>query len=65
MKPSQDTTPAPALTTLSEVLHWSVGFQQLHKRLAPHFARPEPFQRAALRAGHPERRSWQAWLAIG
>src|ERR1700756_5647804 len=46
MKPSQDTTSAPALTTLSEVLHWYVGLQQLHKRLASHFARPEPFQRA-------------------
>jgi hypothetical protein len=46
MKPSQDTTSAPALTTLPEALHWYATLQQIHHRLASHFVRPEPFQRA-------------------
>jgi SRSO17 transposase len=46
MKSSQHNTPLPALTTLSDLLQWHVSLQQLHQRLAPHFTRPEPFQRA-------------------
>jgi len=46
MKPSQDNTPSPALTTLSDVIHWREALLQLHTGLASHFARPEPFQRA-------------------
>ena len=46
MKSSQHTTSLPALTTLSDILQWHVALQQVHQRLAPYFARPEPFQRA-------------------
>ena len=46
MKPSQDNTFSPALTTLSDVMHWRDVLLQLHARLRSHFARPEPFQRA-------------------
>ena len=46
MKPSQDTTPPPEVTTLSEVLAWQQSLQLLHAGLASHFARPEPFARA-------------------
>src|ERR687884_294201 len=34
------------MTTLNEVVGWADGLQQLADRLAPHFARSEPRQRA-------------------
>ena len=46
MKPSQDNTPSPAVTTLSDVIQWREALRELHARLACHFARPEPFARA-------------------
>src|SRR5438067_4350051 len=46
MKPFQDTTAPPEVTTLSEVLAWQQSLRLLHARLARHFARPEPFARA-------------------
>ena len=46
MKPSQDTTPPPEVTTLSQVMVWHDSLRLLHARLASHFARPEPFARA-------------------
>jgi SRSO17 transposase len=46
MKPPQHNTPPAGLTTLSDVIGWHASLIQLHARLAPHFARPEPFQRA-------------------
>jgi SRSO17 transposase len=46
MKLSQDTTPPPGLTTLSNVIAWHNSLLLLHARLASHFARPEPFARA-------------------
>src|SRR2546423_11457024 len=46
MKPSQDTTPPPEVTTLSDVLAWQQSLRLLHAGLASHFARPEPFARA-------------------
>jgi SRSO17 transposase len=46
MKPSQDNTPSPVLTTLSDVIHWREALRELHARLACHFARPEPYARA-------------------
>ncbi len=46
MKPSQDTTPPPEVTTLSDVVAWQQSLQLLHAGLACHFARPEPFARA-------------------
>src|SRR5712691_12508672 len=46
MKPYQDTTPPPEVTTLSDVLAWQQSLRLLHAGLASHFARPEPFARA-------------------
>ena len=46
MKPSQDTTPPPEVTTLSEVMAWQQSLRLLHAGLASRFARPEPFARA-------------------
>jgi SRSO17 transposase len=46
MKPSQDTTAPPEVTTLSDVLAWQQSLRLLHAGLASHFARPEPFARA-------------------
>lgn len=46
MKPSQNNTSSPAVTTLSDVIHWREALLLLHARLAPHFARPEPRERA-------------------
>ena len=46
MKPSQDTTPSPEVTTLSQVLAWQQSLLLWHARLAGHFARPEPLARA-------------------
>src|SRR6266566_333951 len=46
MKHSQDNTPPAGLTTLSQVIGWRESLLQLHARLATHFARSEPFQRA-------------------
>ena len=46
MKPSQDNTSSPALTTLSDMMCWRDVLLQLHARLRSHFARPEPFERA-------------------
>src|SRR5438105_2862602 len=46
MKSPQHNTPLVELTTLSDVVGWRTSLIQLHARLASHFARPEPFQRA-------------------
>lgn len=46
MKHLQNSTPPAGLTTLSEVIGWRESLSQLHARLAPHFARPEPRARA-------------------
>jgi hypothetical protein len=46
MKHSQDNTLQAGVTTLSDVMRWHHSLQQLHARLACHFARPEPFERA-------------------
>ncbi len=46
MKHLQHNTAPAGLTTLSDVIQWRTSLIQLHARLASHFARPEPFQRA-------------------
>src|SRR5260370_21187613 len=46
MKPSQDTTSHEAETTTAEIVHWVQALVDLHTRIAPHFARPEPRRRA-------------------
>src|SRR5260370_7364235 len=45
MKLLQHNTPAPSLTTLTDVICWKSFLDQLHARLAPYVARPEPYQR--------------------
>src|SRR3989454_1502311 len=46
MRPSQDTIPSAVRTTLSKVAQWAHALTQLHARIAPRFARPEPRRRA-------------------
>src|ERR1700681_4257124 len=46
MKLPQNNTPLAGLTTLPEIIQWHQSLQQLHARLASHFARPEPYARA-------------------
>lgn len=48
MKPSQNTLSGKAPTTLTDLAQWAKALTQLHTRLAPHFARPEPRRRALL-----------------
>jgi SRSO17 transposase len=64
MKSSQHNTPLANVTTLSDVIHWRESLQQLHARLAPHFARPEPFRRAlrfveGILSEAPRKNGWQ------
>ncbi|HEU5377275.1 MAG TPA: IS701 family transposase [Ktedonobacteraceae bacterium] len=52
------------MTTLSDVIAWHTSLTQLHARLAPHFARPEPFQRAlrfvqGMLSEVPRKNGWQ------
>jgi SRSO17 transposase len=63
-KSSQHTTSDPSMTTLPEVLHWYASLQHLHQRLAPHFARREPFQRTlrflqAILSSVERKNGWQ------
>lgn len=46
MKPSQDTTPNEAHTSTQEIVQWVQALMDLHTRIAPRFARPEPRRRA-------------------
>ncbi len=46
MKPPQDTTPSGARTTPGQIARWAQTLTQLHARIAPRFARPEPRRRA-------------------
>jgi SRSO17 transposase len=46
MKPSQDTTPSEAATTTKQIVQWAQALTDLHARIAPRFARPEPRRRA-------------------
>lgn len=46
MKPSQDTTKSSALTTTTDIVRWVQALMDLHTRIAPRFARPEPRRRA-------------------
>ena len=45
MKLPQHNTSSTMVTTLSDVIHWRESLLQWHTCLAPHFARPEPYQR--------------------
>lgn len=46
MKQIQHTIPPADVTTIADVLRWRDSLLQLHARLAPYFARPEPYARA-------------------
>jgi SRSO17 transposase len=46
MKPSQDITRHEAETTTAEIVQWVQALMDLHTRIAPRFARPEPCRRA-------------------
>src|SRR5579859_7755831 len=46
MKNSQQTTFNGAKTTPNQILQWTQALAQLHARIAPRFARPEPRRRA-------------------
>src|SRR5262245_1822596 len=64
MQPLQQTTPAQTKTTFQDVVQWAQALPHLHARIAPHFARQEPRQRAlAFLQGilsHVERKNgWQ------
>jgi hypothetical protein len=48
MKHSHSTPPREAKTTLTQIVQWVEALTQLHARIAPHFARPEPRRRALL-----------------
>jgi SRSO17 transposase len=63
-KSSEHTTSDPTVTTLPDVLHWYASLQHLHQRLAPHFARREPFQRTlrllqAILSSVERKNGWQ------
>jgi len=46
MKPSQDITSRDATTTMTHIVQWAQDLRDLHARIAPRFARPEPRRRA-------------------
>ena len=46
MKQSNHTTPDETKTTVVDVVRWAQELAQLHARIAPRFARPEPRRRA-------------------
>jgi SRSO17 transposase len=46
VKPHQHTISIGARTTLRDLVHWAQALSQLHARIAPRFARPEPRRRA-------------------
>src|SRR5215470_19198526 len=64
MKLLHDTTAEPVETTLSALGRWLVRLNQVHERLRPHFARPEPYQHAllylrAILSEIPRKNGWQ------
>ena len=46
MKPRHHTTPGDVATTTMDIVRWTQALLDLHNRIAPHFARPEPCRRA-------------------
>src|SRR2546422_5114200 len=64
MKQNQHTIPLGTTTILRDVVHWEQALRQLHARIAPRFARPEPRRRAlsylqGLRSLVERKNSWQ------
>jgi len=48
MTHSQHTTQEEVTTTVADVSRWAKALEQLHARIAPYFARPEPRRRVLL-----------------
>jgi len=64
MKPSYHTTRTGAETTALDVVRWAQELAQLHARIAPRFARPEPRQRSltylqAILSDTSRKNGWQ------
>ena len=64
MQPPYSSTPESAGTSLAQIARWPVRLHQLHQRLRPYFARPEPYQRAllylqAVLSEIPRKNGWQ------
>ena|SRR5947209_6838443 len=64
MKPFKNITPAKMETTVGDVCRWAQALDELHARIAPRFARPEPRRRvlAYLRgvlSSTERKNSWQ------
>ncbi len=64
MKPLHHTTDKEMRPSLQEIGRWPLALSQLHQRLAPYFARPEPRQHAllylqAIGSSIPRKNSWQ------
>src|SRR5437868_7642544 len=64
MKPSYSSTPEPAGTSLAQIAGWPLRLSELHQRLRPFFARPEPYQLAllylqAVLSEIPRKNGWQ------
>jgi SRSO17 transposase len=64
MKPQHDTIEEEIRPSLQEMGGWSLQLQQLHRRIASRFARPEPRRRAllylqAILSEIPRKNSWQ------
>src|SRR6266849_7593720 len=64
MKHHHHTTPEEVGPTLGEMGSWLLSLSQLHQRLSPHFARPEPRRHAllylqAIMSDIPRKNGWQ------
>lgn len=64
MKHSQDITHGSARTTSTQVIQWAQALTDLHARIAPRFARPEPRWRAlhylqGVMSETPRKNGWQ------
>src|SRR6266567_6647140 len=64
MKHPEHTTPQQGVPTLAEMGRWPMRLRQLHERLRPYFARPEPLHHAllylqAVLSEIPRKNGWQ------
>src|SRR5437763_10311861 len=64
MKHSEYSTPTQVGPSLAEISRWPLALHQLHARLAPFFARPEPRRHAllylqAVLSDIPRKNGWQ------
>ena len=48
MKQKHHSTPVGSKTTINDVIRWGAELRSLHARIAPYFARPEPYHRCLL-----------------